>query len=157
MKKLFLYLVFVFAFFSSYAEELTSEQLQFRTDVFNFIKEEGFAPFIDTSDNSVMFKREGVQFWITVQDDSPFYIEFHREGMGCADADKTKVLWTVNELNRTKKCIKCIKSNDSITIVIELFCHSSEEFKYLFYRCIKALNNAEAELQDTYASAPTSL
>ncbi len=157
MKRFGFLVLLLYVFFNMYADELTSEQLNFRTDVFNFIKEEGFAPYIDNSDNSIMFKREGVQFWITVGDDSPFYVEFHREGMGCSDADISKVLWTVNELNRIKKCVKCIKMNDSVVIVIELFSHSSEEFKYLFYQSIKALNSAYSELQDTYSTAPSSL
>lgn len=158
MRRLFWVLaLLIFGISHSFSEELNAEQLRFRTDVFNFIKEEGFAPYIDDTDNSIMFKREGVQFWITVEDGSPFYIEFHREGMGCKDADAFKVLWTVNSLNKRKKCTKCIMKTDTISVVIELFCHSSEEFKYTFYKSIKALNDTESELKDTYASAPSSL
>ena len=66
--------------FCLFADELTPEQMSFRSNIMQFLKEEGFSPTIDENDNSVMFKKEGHLHWIAIRDKNPFYVEFFRSG-----------------------------------------------------------------------------
>ena len=79
-----------------FSRELTPEQEAFRSSIMSFIREEGFSPSID-EDNSLTFKKEGELYWIDVADSSPFYVEFHRNGFKCTDANKSIVLQSCNE------------------------------------------------------------
>lgn len=133
------------------AGELTSEQKAFRSSIMSFLREEGFAPSID-EDNSLTFKKEGELYWIDIAESSPFYIEFHRSGLKCSDANKTIVLQSCNEANKKVKCVKAIMGETSVSLVIELYCHSAEEFKYTFYKSIKELEKAYSVVKEYYNS-----
>lgn len=58
---------------------LNSEQLALRTDLFNFLKEEGFMPELD-SDGDIKFKSEGQPYYIRVSktDENPMYVVLFR-------------------------------------------------------------------------------
>lgn len=131
------------------SRELTPEQKAFRSSIMSFIREEGFSPSID-EDNSLTFKKEGELYWIDIADSSPFYIEFHRSGLKCNDANKNLVLQSCNEANKKVKCVKAIMGDTSVSLVIELFCHSAEEFKYTFYKSLKELDNSYSTVKEYY-------
>ena len=132
-----------------FSRELTPEQKAFRSSIMSFIREEGFSPSID-EDNSLTFKKEGELYWIDIADSSPFYIEFHRSGLKCSDANKNLVLQSCNEANKKVRCVKAIMGETSVSLAIELFCHSAEEFKYTFYKSLKELDNAYSTIKEYY-------
>lgn len=132
------------------AEELTPEQMNFRSNIMQFLKEEGFSPTIDEDDNSVMFKKEGHLHWIAIRDKNPFYVEFFRSGLNCKDANRDAVLAAVNVGNKDVRCAKAILKETSITLVIEMYCHSAEEFRYVFYRSMGELESLENKVSEFY-------
>lgn len=132
------------------ADNLTPAQLSLRTEILAFVREEGFAPTIDESDNSVTFKKEGVLHWITVGGTGPFYLEFHRAGLDCENADRAVVLQAVNEANKKIRSAKAILFDTSVSFAVEVFVHSVEEFKYTFYTCMKELDSAKKKVSEYY-------
>lgn len=139
-----------------FAAELTTEQKRFRASLQEFLKEEGFMPTIDDEDNSLNFKKEGTLYWFTFGGSNPLYIEFHRSGLKCEDADKALVLQAVNAANRKVRCAKAMFNDTSISFAIEMYCHSAEEFKYIFYKCMKELETIKEEVSDYYNGSSTS-
>lgn len=133
-----------------HADELTPAQLSLRTEILTFVREEGFAPTIDESDNSVTFKKEGVLHWITVGGTGPFYLELHRAGLDCENADRSIVLQAVNEANKKVRSAKAILFDTSVSFAVEVFVHSVEEFKYTFYTCMKELDSAKKKVSEYY-------
>lgn len=133
-----------------HAHDLTPAQLSLRTEILTFVREEGFAPTIDESDNSVTFKKEGVLHWITIGGTGPFYLEFHRAGLDCENADRSIVLQAVNEANKKVRSAKAILFDTSVSFVVEVFVHSVEEFKYTFYTCLKELDAAKTKVSEYY-------
>lgn len=132
------------------ASELTAEQMKFRSSIFQFLKEEGFMPTIDDEDSSVNFKKEGILYWISVGDSNPFYVEIHRSGLDCTDADLALVLKSVNEANRKIRCAKAMLNESSVAFAIEMYCHSSEEFRYVFYKSMVELENIKNKVTGLY-------
>lgn len=132
------------------SEELTPAQQRFRAEILQFVREEGFSPHIDESDQTVTFKKEGVLYWISVGDDGPFFLEFHRAGLNCEEVDRNIVLEAVNEANKKVLSAKAILYESTISFAVELFCHSAEEFKYIFYKCMKELDSAKEKVSDYY-------
>lgn len=135
---------------TSFADELTTEQKRFRSSLEEFLKEEGFMPTIDNEDNSLNFKKEGTLYWISFGGTTPLYLEFHRSGLKCEDADKSLVLQAVNAANRKVRCAKAMFNDTSVSFAIEMYCHSSEEFKYIFYKCMNELESVKDEVTDFY-------
>lgn len=132
------------------ADELTAEQKRFRSSLQEFLKEEGFMPTIDDEDNSLNFKKEGTLYWFSFGGSNPLYIEFHRSGLKCEDADKALVLQAVNAANLKVRCAKAMFNDTSISFAIEMYCHSAEEFKYIFYKCMKELESIKDEVFEFY-------
>ena len=133
----------------SEANELTSEQKAFQSSIVSFLREEGFSPSVD-EDNSINFKKEGVSYWIDIDESAPFYTELHRSGFSCKTADKDKVIRACNETNRTIKSVKAIMKTTTVSIVLEAFYKTPEEFKYTFYRSIKELDKAYSRCKEEY-------
>lgn len=152
-RKIYSFVLFLFcALYYGWGEELTPEQKQFRSNIMQFLAEEGFMPTIDDSDNSVNFKKEGDLHWITVGDSGPFYLEFHRSGLSCNNADMNAVIAAVNEGNKKVRCAKAILNESSISFAVELYCHSAEEFRYIFYKCLDELASIEKTVSGYYDS-----
>lgn len=153
MNKFKLIILVVLSLFISgniFAAELTTEQKRFRTSLQEFLKEEGFMPTIDEEDNSLNFKKEGTLYWFTFGGSNPLYIEFHRSGLKCEDADKALVLQAVNAANRKVRCAKAMFNDTSISFAIEMYCHSAEEFRYIFYKCMKELESIKDGVSEYY-------
>lgn len=148
---------------SAFAAGLTGEQLKFRNSLQQFLKEEGFMPTIDDEDNSLNFKKEGTLYWLVFGDSNPIYVEFRRSGLKTEDADRNLLLKSVNAANNKVRCAKAMLGEKSVSYSIEMYCHSAEEFKYVFYKCINELDNINNEVVNNYngsgstsASATTS-
>lgn len=135
------------------ASDLTPKQIEFRSNLMQFLKEEGFSPTIDDDDNSVNFKKEGDLHWITIDDSNPFYIQFFRNGFNATDANMDLLVASVNEANKRVRCAKAILNGSTISLVIEMYCHSAEEFRYIFYSCLGALETMHDAVYDFYNTA----
>lgn len=136
---------------SLYAADLTPEQSKFRSNLLQFLKEEGFSPTIDDDDNSINFKKEGILYWISVADSNPFYVELHRAGLNCKEADLGIILSAVNEGNKKIRSAKAILNSSAIvSFAVELYCHSAEEFRYIFYKSLKELEAIKSKVLDYY-------
>lgn len=133
-----------------WADELTPEQKKFRSNLYQFLREEGFSPSIDPEDNSVTFKEDGELFWIQVGDANPYYVEFHKSGFKCNDADVDVVGKAVNEGNLKVRCAKAIFTGKTISLVVEMYCHSPEEFRYIFYKSKQELLELEKTVKEYY-------
>lgn len=154
MKKyLFLLFVFVAGILHSYSQDnagLTQEELKFRNLIEQFLKEEGYQPTIDNSDNSVNFKKDGDLHWITVEGSRPSYIRIHRNGFSLEGTNRKIMLEACNHANRNKRCGKATISDQSVGFTIEFYCQSIDMFKKGFNNNISALSAVRAATQDYY-------
>lgn len=155
MARILITLLLSVAGFSAYADALTAEQLRFRDNIEQFLEEEGFLPSIDDSDNSVMFRNDGILHWINVAGSGTFYVEFNRAGVKIdKGADRTSILNAVNTANLKTRCAKAILRDSQITLVVEMFCHSAEEFRYTFYKNMSELERVDGLVSEATESEP---
>lgn len=156
MRKLTFLLLFVFAAHFVSADELTPAQKKCRSNIMEYLKTEGYAPYVDPDDESITFKKEGTTHWITIEENAPFFISFFMasgwalEGENAVDRDYAIV--ACNEVNRTKKAAKAYCSKKFVYISVELFCASDEEFKSVFYRNLSVLSAAYDGFVEAYNS-----
>lgn len=136
--------------------EYTPEQRAFRSTVTDFLRNEGYAPTID-SDGDVAFKKEGAQYWIHIDgggsESTSFYVEFHGPSLWLEDASKAISLMACNYVNNNKKCIKATLNSDNTRVLftVELFCMEASDFTAVFYRYIDVLDAASDDVQKYYA------
>lgn len=152
MKKLIFFLFcFTFGAMGAFAQStMTNAELQFRNSIENFLKVEGFVPTIDNEDNSLNFKKEGTKYWITVEGESPYYIELHEGGFTLDNTNKDVMLDAVNNANRTMRAGKAILGTMSVRFATEFYCNSIYEFKNTFYDNMNCVNNVRKAVKDYY-------
>lgn len=150
MKK---YLI-LFCFFCSLScvaqVTMSAKELSFRTGIENFLKEEGFLPSID-SDGDLQFKKEGELYWISIKNENPTYIEISKSGFSCDDAEKGLVLKACNYANMNTRSAKACLRNESVLLTIEMYCHTVDEFKYVFYSSLRTLTTIKDMVKDYYS------
>ncbi|MBR4441188.1 MAG: hypothetical protein IKS00_06515 [Bacteroidales bacterium] len=151
MKKAILLVVALFMTSALFAQEMSQEAKNYRAAVKTFLTSEGYSPYIDDDDESLCFKKEGTLYWIFFESQSPVYVEFHGEGFNGDGVDRNAALKAVNELNRTKRCVKgMVTTKGGISLSIEFFSSSPDQFKKTFNSNLNALVGAKETVKDKY-------
>jgi hypothetical protein len=142
MKRLLLLLVVFMGFaWSADAQSLNAAQTKLRNEINSFLKEEGFMPSID-KDGSVLFKKEGTQYWVSVSDEdtAPMYVTI---GAGFNKPDEyslATIMLAAADLNMVKG-VKVLCDEDSFLVQGEMFLGNAEQFKYSFYKIVSQIES----------------
>lgn len=132
------------------AETLTADELRFRNGLEQFLREEGYVPTIDSDDNSLNFKKEGVQYWILVIGNSPTYLEFHRAGLSLDEFKRSLIVKAANQATYDTRCAKAYVAKSSVAFTIEVYCQTVEDFKNIFYDSLSALDHVRNKTKEYY-------
>lgn len=136
---------------NAWAVDITVAGKQFRNDIQNFLKQEGYSPWVD-DDGSLCFKQEGKKFWIDIEGEKPFYVQFFRGGYSADNINEAALLKAINKCNTNIKALKCCFYGNGVSLACESFCHNSEDFKYVFYKYLSILNYGYDQLGEEYNS-----
>ena len=152
MKKTFFLFAFLLVSTVLFAQSkpLPQAAIDYRAAMKTFIQSEGFSPTIDDA-GDLVFKREGVSFWITFRDEDPVYIEFHRAGLDGEGVDIAALHLACNVLNYGSRCVKAVIDDDGAVDLSVAFCSPMPaDFETTFYRYISALSSARDYVLDKY-------
>ncbi|MDR1022788.1 MAG: hypothetical protein LBL94_05905 [Prevotellaceae bacterium] len=154
MKKLALTLVGSCIFAGLFAQkDLTTAQKSFQTSMVNFLREEGYSPSLD-DDNWIKFKSEGKTYYITIGEESPFFVTLRAAGFtlqGENAFERTASLLACNDLTMEFKSVKLYCSDKSVSVHVEQFTRSSEDYKYVFARNLSVLTAAKNKFFEKYS------
>lgn len=148
MKKFLLVLFMtVFGMSMAYAD-LTPAQKALQNEIMAFLREEGYAPDID-SDGDIYFKKEGAKYYVIIneRDTSPMYLTLSRIFSYDDKYSKENLTLAQNEINLYKG-IKVLLMKSSYRIQAELYLTNSDTFKYAFYKLTSQISDAIDELID---------
>lgn len=125
-----------------------SEQLVLRTDLFNFLKEEGFMPELD-SDGDIKFKSEGHPYYIRVSktDENPMYVVLFRSFNYPDEYSAETVAMASTKLNFYKG-VKVLCFDKSIRIGAELYVRNAEPVKSAFYKLKGNIDSVKSDFLD---------
>ena len=128
--------------------EHSAEQLELRTELFNFLKVEGFMPEID-SDDDIKFKSEGQTLFIRVSknDDSPMFVSFFQEFGYPEEYSRETFLVATRELNFYKG-VKVLCFDNAFRITAEMFVRNAEAVKTVFYRLREIIEDLRSDVLD---------
>lgn len=128
--------------------EFNSEQLALQTDLFNFLKEEGFMPELD-SDGDIKFKSEGQLYFISVSktDENPMYVVLFRQFSNPDEYSAETIVMASKELNLYKG-VKVVCFDNSFRIGAELYVRNAEPVKAAFYKLKEIIDNVKSDFLD---------
>lgn len=128
--------------------EFNSEQLALRSDLFNFLKEEGFMPELN-SDGNIKFKSEGQPYHISVSktDESPMYVVLYRSFNNPDEYSAETIAMASTKLNFYKG-VKVLCFDKSFRIGAELFVRNAEPVKSAFYKLKGIINSVKSNFLD---------
>ena len=131
--------------------EYNREQLALRTDLLNFVREEGYMPELD-SDGDIKFKSEGQVYYISVSetDENPMYVTFFREFSNPEEYSAETVVMATKELNLYKG-VKVLCFDRSFRIGAELFVRNAEPVKASFYKLKGIIDSVKSDFLDECA------
>ena len=126
---------------------LTAEHEQLRTEIKQFITDEGYAPSID-SDGDIMFKFEGKTYYVKIyKDTNPYFIAIYRYHTYNETFTKEKILNAVAECN-FKKGVKVVAYEESYNYRAEMFINSIEPLKGVFTQLLDQIKSISSALAD---------
>lgn len=146
--------------FAQNNSEFNSEQLALRTDLFNFLREEGFMPEYDT-DEDIKFKSEGLTYYIRVSktDENPMFVVLFRQFNNPEDYSLETIVMASKNLNLYKG-VKVLCFENSFRIGAEMFVRDSEAVKDAFYKLKDIIDSVKSDFLDeckNAGSTPTSI
>jgi hypothetical protein len=138
------------------AQDYNSEQLALRSDLFGFLREEGFVPEYD-SDGDIRFKSEGKTYYISVADanENPMFVTMFRIFSKPEGYSMETLVMATKELNLYKGA-KVICFEDSYRIQAELFVRSAEPVKAVFYKMKEIIDSIKDDVLDECAAVGSS-
>lgn len=155
MKRTIIFAVLAFLFAGyAYAQspnDMSRDHYNFIIKAKQFLTEEGFSVTYDESDESLNFKREGNSYWIEIRDDdSPFYIRYHRAGFSLEDVNLNGVYEACNYANLNNYCSLAVVGDDFVSFTTEFYCASIESFRATFYKNLRAVDKIRNDVKDYY-------
>lgn len=140
-------LIMLMSFMALNAKDFNSAQLQLRSSINSFLREEGFMPEYD-SDGDIKFKKEGKTYYVIVSDvdTNPLYISISHLYSYDEVYTYAAVKNAVKEINQYKG-IKLKTYDSTYSFAAEMYLHSADQFRYTFYKYMKNIAYAEDELE----------
>ncbi|HIW98293.1 MAG TPA: hypothetical protein H9866_07395 [Candidatus Tidjanibacter gallistercoris] len=134
-------------------EELSADQRALRTELYDFLKREGYVPEID-GDGDIAFKVQGDTHWITVSavDDSPYYVTIMRGAPYIEDYDYDRVLHAADELNLYKTA-KVEAYDDFAVIKSSMYLRRASAFEDVFDKLLEVMDDVYEDFVPEYKNA----
>lgn len=149
MKKILSIIIVLFAIsLSTFAKDLTKEQMSIRLNVFKFLSSEGFKPQID-QDGDVQFIKDDRIYYVIINESwsDPFlvtlYIGFSYDDNGVYT--KANVESCISAI-ATHKVLKLYCTEEKYSLRADIFCQDATVFTNTFYKLMEEFEAARAHI-----------
>lgn len=141
----------------TFADNLTPAQEKAQRALYAFLQKAKYDPSVDTSDNSVCFRRNGVLYWVNFNEESPILYTFHRNGFKVGTDsntyERTPAIVAANEVNSKHKTVKLSVLPKKVDIAIQVYASTPEEFTAVFNSYFKCFDNVYDDFRKAYKTA----
>ncbi len=149
MKKIFLIMLVVLGSLGMYADEPTGKALTMRGEILNYLRSEGYMPKID-SDGDIQFKREGVSYWISLDNYGQYVYANTYSSMDTKGASMYRVRSSANTAQRKYKFVRCNVYDSSVSVSVPLPIKTLSEYKGFFPDVIDIIINTKKVMKEEY-------
>ena len=136
-------------------KSLTEDGTKAQKALVEHLRAVGLTPSIDTRDNSVCFKSNGVFYWVTFDENSPVLYTVHRKGLKFDEDPAFKpscARVACNEVNLKHK-IKCTYKDKRIEFIMQTYAKDPSDFHGGFRKMLGAFKDADETFKSTYDKA----
>ena len=133
-------------------KSLTEDGTKAQKALVEYLRAVGLTPSIDTRDNSVCFKSNGVFYWVTFEESSPVLYTIHRKGLKFDEDSAFKPFCArvaCNEVNLKHK-IKCTYKDKRIEFIMQTYAKDPSDFHGGFREMLAAFKNVDETFKNTY-------
>lgn len=142
---------------TAFAGDLTPAQEKAQRSVYAFLFEKKYDPTVDTSDNSVCFRRNNVLYWITFEGESPILYTFHRKAFKVGGEDKSfkrkPAIMACNEVNLKHKTVKLSVEEKRVDIAIQVYAAKPEDFTAVLLKYFAQFDKVDTDFRAAYETA----
>lgn len=142
---------------TAFAGDLSPVQEKAQRSIYSFLLKNKYDPTVDTSDNSVCFRKNDVLYWITFEGDSPLLYTFHRKafkvGVGDKDFKSKPAIMACNEVNRKHKTVKLTVGEKRVDIAIQVYAAKPEDFTAVLITYFNMFDKVDTDFKSAYAAA----
>ena len=134
-------------------DSLNAEQQALRSELYEFLKGEGYLPEID-GDGDIAYKADGAKHWITVSDvdSSPFFVTVMRGAPYVEDYDYDRVLHAADELNLYKTAK--VEAYDGFAVIkSSMYLRDAEDFTDVFPKLLEVMDDLYDDFLYEYENA----
>lgn len=134
---------------------LTEDGVKAQKALVEHLRSNGMSPSIDTRDNSVCFKSNGVFFWVTFDESAPVLYTVHCKGLKFDEDPAFKPScsrYACNEVNR-KHTIKCTQNGKRVEFVLQTYAKEPSAFHGGLRKMLAAFKDADADYKKSYDTA----
>lgn len=143
----------------AFAGDLTQSQEKAQRAVYAYLHKNGYNPSVDTSDNSVCFRKGGILYWITFTEESPILYTFHRKAYKIGKEENTykrkPAIIAANDVNNKHKTVKLTVTEKKVETTIQVYVSTPENFTSVFKKYFEAFNNVDQDFKEAYETALT--
>ena len=146
----------------AFSKDLTPSQEKAQRSLYAYMQKEKFDPSVDTSDNSVCFRRGGVLYWIDIEGDSHFLFTFHRKafkvGKESEQAYRRDIaIKAVNDVNRKHKTVKLTVEENKVDIAIRVYVTKVEDFTSVLNKYLNEFKEVDTDFKKAYEVEKTAI
>ena len=146
----------------AFGKDLTPSQEKAQRSLYAYLQKEKYDPSVDTSDNSVCFRRGGVLYWIDLEGDTPFLFTFHRKafkvGKESEQAYRRDIaIKAVNDVNRKHKTVKLTVEEKKVDIAIQVYVTKVEDFTAVFNKYLNDFKEVDTDFKKAYEVEKTAI
>lgn len=149
MKKLLLLVLLMVGCIGAQADDLTGKAKTMRSEVMNYLRSEGYLPKID-SDGDIEFKKEGVKYWISLDNyNSGVYINTY-SSMGTDNASMFRVRQAANTAQRKYKFVRCNVYESNVVIGVPVAVTTLYQYKEFLPDIFDIIKSAKSTMKEEY-------
>lgn len=138
---------------SAYAVRLNEYEKQAQKSVVDYLRSKKIAPSIDSSDQSVCFKKDGTLYWIELKGDEKIMLyTLHRNGIKFTKAGdpkgphKSEVAMMAANMVNDKQVVKAYQKGGTVRFCLSMYAKTPEAFLEAFPAQMRAFD----KIRDTF-------
>lgn len=140
------------------SNSLTEAGNKAQKSLMEYLRVNGFAPSVDTRDNSVMFKTNNVLYWVSFEQDAPVLYTLHRKPIVFADDYEdyypSCVRYACDSVNRVHHVKATFNAKARrVDFTLETFAKEPSDFHGGFYKMLLAFKDVDKTFTEAYDRA----